>query len=104
MPLSPGRQETDAVNITRITPAEAARKSSRLFQGWLVDRFGPKLLITGLLSDLSWVLASYAYLLTMLYLTYGLIGGIGTGIVYVGVVGQAVGWFPSAGASPPAWE
>jgi oxalate/formate antiporter len=66
------------------------------FQGWLVDRFGPKLLIGMgcLLSGLSWVLASYASSLTMLYLTYGLIGGIGTGIVYVGVVGQMVGWFP----------
>ena len=66
------------------------------FQGWLVDRFGPQLLIGagGLLSGLSWVLASYASSLTMLYLTYGLIGGIGTGIVYVGVVGQIVGWFP----------
>jgi oxalate/formate antiporter len=66
------------------------------FQGWLVDRFGPKLLI-GLgcvLSGLSWVLASYASSLLMLYLTYGLIGGLGTGIVYVGVVGQMVGWFP----------
>jgi OFA family oxalate/formate antiporter-like MFS transporter len=66
------------------------------FQGWLVDKFGPKLLIAtgGLLSGLSWVLASYASSLTMLYLTYGLIGGLGTGIVYVGVVGQMVGWFP----------
>ena len=66
------------------------------FQGWLVDRFGPKLLIGvgGLLSGLSWVLASYASSLTMLYLTYGLIGGLGTGIVYVGVVGLMVGWFP----------
>ena len=66
------------------------------FQGWLVDCFGPKLLIGagGLLSGLSWVLASYASSLTMLYLTYGLVGGIGTGIVYVGVVGQMVGWFP----------
>jgi oxalate/formate antiporter len=66
------------------------------FQGWLVDRFGPRLLIgTGcLLSGLSWVLASYASSLTSLYLTYGLIGGLGTGIVYVGVVGQMVGWFP----------
>jgi MFS transporter, OFA family, oxalate/formate antiporter len=66
------------------------------FQGWLVDRFGPKLLIAvgGLLSGLSWVLASYAGSLAMLYLTYGLIGGIGTGIVYVGVVGQVVSWFP----------
>ena len=66
------------------------------FQGWLVDRFGPKLLIGvgGVLSGLSWVLASWASSLTMLYLTYGLIGGLGTGIVYVGVVGQMVGWFP----------
>ncbi|HEY4042567.1 MAG TPA: oxalate/formate MFS antiporter [Rhodopila sp.] len=66
------------------------------FQGWMVDKFGPKLLIGagGLLSGLSWVFASYASSLTMLYLTYGLIGGLGTGIVYVGVVGQMVGWFP----------
>jgi MFS transporter, OFA family, oxalate/formate antiporter len=66
------------------------------FQGWLVDRFGPRLLIAvgGLLSGLSWVLASYAGSLATLYLTYGLLGGIGTGIVYVGVVGQVVGWFP----------
>jgi oxalate/formate antiporter len=66
------------------------------FQGWLVDKFGPKLLIGvgALLSGLSWVFASYASSLTMLYLTYGLIGGLGTGIVYVGVVGQVVAWFP----------
>src|ERR1700752_4249217 len=30
----------------------------------------------------------------MLYMTYGLLGGIGTGIVYVGVVGHMVQWFP----------
>jgi MFS transporter, OFA family, oxalate/formate antiporter len=29
-----------------------------------------------------------------LYLTYGLLGGIGTGIVYVGVIGHMVQWFP----------
>jgi len=61
-----------------------------------VDRFGPRRLI-GLgcvLSGLSWLLASYASSLTMLYLTYGVIGGLGTGIVYVGVIGQMVGWFP----------
>jgi oxalate/formate antiporter len=65
-------------------------------QGWLVDRFGPRLLISvgTALTGLSWVLASYAGSLTELYLSYGLIGGIGTGIVYVGVVGQMVGWFP----------
>src|SRR6185437_9140020 len=32
--------------------------------------------------------------LTMLYLTYGLFCGIGTGIVYVGIIGLMVRWFP----------
>ncbi len=66
------------------------------FQGYLVQRFGPAPLIGlgGALTGLSWVLASYATSLTALYLTYGLIGGLGTGIVYVGVVGLVMGWFP----------
>jgi oxalate/formate antiporter len=66
------------------------------FQGYLVDRFGPRKLIAlgGVLSGLSWVLASQVGSLLGLYLTYGLIGGLGTGIVYIGVVGQMVGWFP----------
>jgi OFA family oxalate/formate antiporter-like MFS transporter len=66
------------------------------FQGSLVDRFGPRRLITigALLSGLSWVCASQATSLAALYLTYGVIGGLGTGIVYVGVVGHMVRWFP----------
>jgi oxalate/formate antiporter len=66
------------------------------FQGWLVDRFGPRRLIAagGLLTGFSWMLAAHAGSLVTLYLTYGVLGGLGTGIVYVGVVGQMVGWFP----------
>ena len=66
------------------------------FQGYLVDRFGPRLLIASgaVLTGLSWVLAASASSLTGLYVTYGLVGGLGTGIVYVGVVGLMVGWFP----------
>jgi MFS transporter, OFA family, oxalate/formate antiporter len=66
------------------------------FQGSLVDRFGPRRLISigALLSGLSWVCAAEAGSLGALYLTYGLIGGLGTGIVYVGVVGHMVRWFP----------
>ena len=66
------------------------------FQGNLVDRFGPRVLLSfGVVtSGLSWILASQVSSLTMLYLTYGLLGGIGTGIVYVGVVGHMVQWFP----------
>src|SRR3984957_8717037 len=67
-------------------------------QGWLVDKFGPRLLIAvgGALSGLGWVLAAYATSLWTLYLSYGVICGLGTGIVYVGVVGQVVRWFPDA--------
>ncbi len=66
------------------------------FQGWLVERFGPRWLIAfgAGLTGLSWVLAASATSLAGLYLTYGLLGGLGTGIVYIGVVGQMVGWFP----------
>jgi len=66
------------------------------FQGSLVDRFGPRRLITigAILSGLSWVLAAQIDSLAMLYLTYGVLGGLGTGIVYVGVVGHMVRWFP----------
>jgi oxalate/formate antiporter len=66
------------------------------FQGWLVERFGPRLLIGAgcVMSGTSWMLASQATSLPMLYLTYGIVGGLGTGIVYIGVVGQMVGWFP----------
>src|SRR5438093_10276105 len=65
-------------------------------QGLLVDRFGPRMLLSvgGALTGLSWVLAARATSLAGLYLTYGLLGGIGTGIVYVGVIGHMVQWFP----------
>jgi MFS transporter, OFA family, oxalate/formate antiporter len=65
-------------------------------QGWLIDKFGPRLLIAagGALSGLGWVLSSQATSLTTLYATYGLFCGIGTGIVYVGIVGLMVRWFP----------
>jgi MFS transporter, OFA family, oxalate/formate antiporter len=65
-------------------------------QGYLVDRFGARLLIAAgcLLSGLGWISAAYATSLTGLYLTYGLFCGIGTGIVYVGIIGLVVRWFP----------
>ena len=66
------------------------------FQGWLVERFGPRWLIaTGCaLTGLSWVLAGQVGSLLGLYATYGLLGGVGTGIVYIGVVGLMMRWFP----------
>jgi MFS transporter, OFA family, oxalate/formate antiporter len=66
------------------------------FQAYLVDRFGPRLLISvgALLSGGSWILAARANSLWALYLTYGVIGGFGTGIIYVGIIGLMVRWFP----------
>lgn len=66
------------------------------FQGGLIERFGARRLIGigTFMSGLSWILASQASSIGMLYLSYGLVGGLGTGIVYVGVVGQMVRWFP----------
>jgi oxalate/formate antiporter len=65
-------------------------------QGYLIDRFGPRLLIAlgCILSGLGWVTAAYATSIIGLYLTYGLLCGIGTGIVYIGIIGLMVRWFP----------
>ena len=65
-------------------------------QGYLVDTFGPRLLIAlgCVLSGLGWILSAWVTSLTGLYLTYGLFCGIGTGIVYVGIIGLMVRWFP----------
>jgi MFS transporter, OFA family, oxalate/formate antiporter len=65
-------------------------------QGFLIERFGIRRLVTlgCALSGLSWIAAAAAHDTITLYLAYGVLGGIGTGIVYVGVVGLMVRWFP----------
>jgi MFS transporter, OFA family, oxalate/formate antiporter len=65
-------------------------------QGYLVDKFGPRLLIAVgcLMSGAGWITSAYATSLLGLYLTYGLFCGVGTGIVYIGIIGLMVRWFP----------
>ena len=65
-------------------------------QAYLVDRFGPRLLISvgALMSGGGWVLSAYAGNVWALYFTYGVICGFGTGIIYVGIIGLMVRWFP----------
>jgi OFA family oxalate/formate antiporter-like MFS transporter len=65
-------------------------------QASLVDRYGPRLLIAigAFLSGGSWVLSAYVDNIWALYFTYGVLGGFGTGIIYVGIVGLMVRWFP----------
>ncbi len=63
--------------------------------GYLVDRFGPRVMISGagILVGAAWVLNSYADSLFLLYVG-AVIGGLGVGIVYGGAVGNALKWFP----------
>jgi MFS transporter, OFA family, oxalate/formate antiporter len=64
-------------------------------EGWLIDRFGPRIMLSlsGVLVAIAWVLNSYADSLTLLYVAAA-IGGIGAGIIYGGAVGNALKWFP----------
>src|SRR5262245_59802213 len=65
------------------------------FEGWLVDRFGPRLLVMlgGIFAGLGWVGAGRAETVTALYLSYAL-SGIGAGVVYGTAIGSALKWFP----------
>jgi MFS transporter, OFA family, oxalate/formate antiporter len=65
------------------------------FEGWLVDKFGPKVLVAigGLAAGLGWIGSGYAETLTTLYLSYA-VAGLGAGIVYGTAIGSALKWFP----------
>src|SRR5580765_926899 len=62
---------------------------------YLVDRFGPRLMVTlaSLFVAAGWVGAGRADSLATLYVVYA-IGGIGAGAVYSACVGVAMKWFP----------
>jgi len=64
-------------------------------EGYLVDRFGPSIvvLVGGILVGISWMMNAYADTLTMLYIAAAF-GGIGAGAVYGTCVGNALKWFP----------
>jgi len=65
------------------------------FEGYLVDRIGPRFMLGmgSILVALGWVGSGYAESIGSLYFWYS-IGGIGAGIVYGGTVGNALKWFP----------
>src|SRR2546426_10505849 len=65
------------------------------FEGWLVDKFGPRLLVMigGGPGGLGWVGSGKAESLTALYLAYA-VAGLGAGVVYGTAIGSALKWFP----------
>jgi len=64
-------------------------------EGWLVDRFGPKIVVFvgGVFVAIAWAMNSAAETLAMLYIAAA-IGGIGAGGVYGTCIGNALKWFP----------
>ena len=64
--------------------------------GWLMDRIGPRFLITiaGILCGVGWSLMGRADTLTELNVYYAL-AGVGAAFVYSGCVGSALKWYPA---------
>jgi MFS family permease len=64
--------------------------------GKYIETLGPRkvTIIGGILTGLGWLLASTATSVWMLYILYGVIGGIGVGIAYGVPVAVAARWFP----------
>jgi len=67
--------------------------------GLWMDRVGPRkvAMVAGVLYGVSYILASLAasnHSLTGLYLSYGVIGGLGMGMGYITPVATLVKWFP----------
>jgi OFA family oxalate/formate antiporter-like MFS transporter len=69
---------------------------SAFFGGLWLNRKGPRIvaLTGGALYGLGVFLASFSHRLSWLYLTYGVIGGIGLGLAYIVPVAVLVKWFP----------
>ncbi len=67
------------------------------FGGYLNSRFGPRVIATlgGILYGLGVILATFvAPNIFLLYLTFGIIGGIGVGLGYIVALAMLIKWFP----------
>ena len=64
--------------------------------GKYIETLGPRniTIIGGILTGLGWLLASTVTSVQMLYVVYGVIGGIGVGIAYGVPIAVAARWFP----------
>jgi OFA family oxalate/formate antiporter-like MFS transporter len=65
------------------------------FEGWLADRFGPRIIIMlgGILVGIGWIGIAVFQSIPALYIFYAL-GGVGAGAVYGTCIGNMLKWFP----------
>jgi MFS transporter, OFA family, oxalate/formate antiporter len=63
--------------------------------GWMIDKRGPRVLMTiaGVFCGVGWAGLGQAPTLTALYASYAL-AGLGAAMVYCGCIGVALKWFP----------
>lgn len=65
--------------------------------GNFIEKYGPRniTLFGGAIVSMGWFLSSLANSIEMLTVTYGIIGGIGVGIVYGAPMAVSAKWFPN---------
>lgn len=69
---------------------------SGFFAGYLQTRLNPRLLTLcgGVCLASGWFLAGFADAVPLLYLTFSMLGGVGSGFIYNVSVATATAWFP----------
>src|SRR6056297_2940823 len=66
------------------------------FAGKLIDKHGPRFMtiVGGLFISVGWFISGFTTNITILTITYGVIGGMGVGIAYGAPMAVAAKWFP----------
>lgn len=69
------------------------------FAGSYIDKYGPKIITIagGILISLGWFLSGFTSSAIALTISYGVIGGLGSGIAYGAPIAVAAKWFPDKG-------
>lgn len=64
------------------------------FDGWLIDRLGPRIFFTlgAIFSGAGWTALAFVKTLPQLYAAYA-VAGVGSALVYSGSIGSALKWF-----------
>ena len=64
--------------------------------GGYIEKYGPRktVMVGGALTGFGWIMTSIASSIKMVIVGYGIVGGVGVGIIYGVPIAMAVRWFP----------